>query len=424
MLNNKIILVLRIKPFLYLWLAEVFSQIAFNMVNFILLLLVFKLTNSNIAVSGMVLSFTFPAIVFGLLAGVYVDRWNKKSVLFFTNGLRAILLIFLAFFHTNIFIIYPVAFFSSVITQFFIPAETPMIPLVVKKELLFPANALFGLGLYGSIFIAYLLSGPFLLIFGQKYIFLVLALFFFLALIFVSLIQIPKSIKQKLQEKKSEISLIGDIKKAISLIAKTKKIYESLLLLSLVQIIILILATIGPGYASQILNIKIDEFPILIVSPIALGMIAGAIIISNYFHKHSKQIILTIGILLGGATIFALPYGSKVASRSFIHNLNAFLPAVLTIDILHIMIFLAFVLGFANALVFVPSNTVLQEETTDEFRGKVYGALNALVGVLSIFPIVIVGELADILGVGKVLTGIGISLILIGIARFTFIVRN
>lgn len=418
MTNNRILKVLCIKPFLFLWLAEVFSQIAFNMVNFVLILLIFKLTNSNFAVSALVISFTIPAIFFGIIAGAYVDRWNKKSVLFLSNILRAIILILLSFFHENVIYIYPLAFISAVVTQFFIPAETPMIPLVVKKKDFFlSANALFGLGLFGSILLAYVLSGPFLLIMGQQYIFFVLALFFVLASIFILMIKISKKSEEKIRGEMNGQNLIADVKGALSIIVKTKKIYDSLLLLTLIQIVILVLATIGPGYASQVLNIKVDEFPIYIVTPLVFGLIIGSVIIGNFFEKISKHTLSTIGVFLAGMTIMALPYGSKVTSRPFVTAINEFLPKIMVIDILHIMIFLSVVLGFASSLIFIPSNTVLQEETKDEFRGKVYGALNALVGVSSLFPIIIAGELADIFGVGKVLSGIGVILIFIGMAR-------
>jgi len=90
------------------------------------------------------------------------------------------------------------------------------------------------------------------------------------------------------------------------------------------------------------------------------------------------------------------------------------LPAFLSINIFHIVILLAFLLGIANAFVFVPSNTILQEETSDEFRGKIYGFLNSLIGAVSLLPIIVVGGLADVFGVAKVLIGISISLVIIG----------
>jgi MFS family permease len=81
------------------------------------------------------------------------------------------------------------------------------------------------------------------------------------------------------------------------------------------------------------------------------------------------------------------------------------------------MVVLAFILGFATSLVFIPANTVLQEETSDESRGKVYGVLNTLIGIMSIIPVVVVGGLADLIGVKVVIIGTGIVVLIIAAAR-------
>ena len=422
MRNNRLFAVLKIRPFFYLWMAEIFSQIAINMLNFILIVVAFELTKSNTAVSGIVLSFTIPAIFLGVLAGVYVDKRNKKNILIVTNLIRAFLLIIISFFSTNIFLIYVVFFIISIATQFFIPAETPLIPLLVKKDLLFSANALFGIGIYGSVLIAYALSGPFLIFLKPVYAFFVLSVLFTLAAIFASLIKIPKQKiwLVKARSEKFTISLKDEIKNLFSLMAKTKAIYESLFLLTLSQVLILVLAVIGPGYANQILNIDVDQFPIFFVTPAALGMFLGIFVIGNFLHNKAKSTLVTVGILLSGIGIMLMPYGSKVASKGFVQSINQYLPNLFVIDILHFMVFLAFLVGFANALIFVSSNTILQEKTSDEFRGKVYGALNALVGVFSLFPIILVGGFADLVGVGRVLTGIGVTIIAFGFVRLLF----
>lgn len=387
-----------------------------------LLIIAFKLSNSNTVVSGIVLSFTIPAIIFGIFAGAYVDRWDKKRVLFGTNAIRAILLIILAFSHTNLYIIYILSFVISIVTQFFIPAETPVIPLVVEKNLLLSANALFSMGIYGSILVAYALSGPFLLIFGSQFAFFILAAFFLIAAFFVTLLKIDKK-KEKLIKKQGlsfRLSPTEEIHNAFKMIVKTKEVYGSLFLLTLSQLLILILAVIGPGFASQVLGIKVDELPLFFVTPAAVGMVAGAVILGNFFHNYSRQRLATLGVFLGGLSISLLPYGSKVTSKEIVYTINSYLPHVLTINILHIVIVLAFILGIANALIFVPSNTLLQEKTSDELRGKVYGSLNSLVGIFSLFPIILVGELADNVGVGHTLSGIGLILIILSAIRFLF----
>jgi len=393
--------------------------------NFMLLIIVFKLSKSNAAVSGIVLSFTIPAIIFGVLAGAYVDRWNKKAVLFWTNLIRALLLVPLVFFNSNLFIVYILSFLIATVTQFFIPAETPVIPLLVKKDLLLSANALFGMILYGSILFAYALSSPFLILFGQSYSLLILIILFIFAAFFVSLIKIPKNINQKKYPKLASkeameyfsLNPFKEFKIALNLVAKTRRIYGSLFLLTLSQILILILAVIGPGFAHQVLGIKVDEFPLVFVTPAALGMVVTAIIIGNFFANKSRRKMANLGVFLGGISLLLLPYGSKMASREIVQTINTYLPHIFAINVLHIVIFLAFVLGIANALIFVPSNTILQEETSDELRGKVYGALNSLVGIFSLLPVIMVGELADIFGVSFVLTGIGMLFLLLGCIR-------
>ncbi len=418
-MNNRLFSVLSIKPFLLLWLAEVFSQVAMNMVNFMLIIVAFEIANSNTAVSGIVLSFTIPAIIFGIVAGVYVDRFNKKTVLFSTNIIRAGFLILLAFLHANLGIIYLLSFSMAIVTQFFIPAETPMIPNLVPSEHLLTANALFSMGIYGSIFVAYALSGPFLLLFGNKYSFFILSLLFLTASILISFIKQKKV--EKIEKKVPVVlSMRDEIKAIFHLIKKTKSISHSVFLLTLSQILILVLAVVGPGYARHILHIRVNEFPLIFVTPVTLGMVLGALFIGNYFHNRSRDKMATWGVFLTGVSLLLFPYGSKVASREFVHVINQHLPHLLKINILHIVVVLAFIFGIAMALIFVPSNTIIQEETSDESRGKVYGALNGLVGLFSLFPIILVGSFADVFGVGSVLTGVGVIVIIIWISRLIF----
>ena len=115
-----------------------------------------------------------------------------------------------------------------------------------------------------------------------------------------------------------------------------------------------------------------------------------------------------------------LPYGSKIAARDIVITLNEYLPHILNITSFHLVTVIAFLLGFSNAFVFVPSNTILQEKTADEVRGKVYGVLNTIVGIFSLLPLLIVGGLSDILGVTTVLVGIGICLLGLGVLRTFF----
>jgi Na+/melibiose symporter-like transporter len=120
--------VLRNRPFLLLWLAQAATQIGGNMVLYGLTVIVVSATSSNSAVSALILTFLVPAVLFSAVAGVYVDRLDRRLILVVTNVIRAIafLLIFLA--GGNLLAILLLNVFVSTVTVFFAPAEAAMIP--------------------------------------------------------------------------------------------------------------------------------------------------------------------------------------------------------------------------------------------------------------------------------------------------------
>lgn len=413
MSENLILKTLKIRPFLYLIVSEFFSQFSMNLFNFVLLIIVFSIAKSNTAVSGVVLAFTLPAIFFGVLAGVFVDRWNKKNVLFLTNILRALLVIILALYHDNLLLIYSITFGVSLITQFFIPAETPIIPVLVEKKLLLSANALFGMAMYSSIFFAYALSGALLFLVGKNNMFVLLAILFLIAAFFASIIKIKKKYADSLESRDVSITITQDIKQIVTLIYKTKNLYHALFSLTLAQLLVYVLAVIGPGYAQTVLKIRVENFPLFFITPAIIGMAIATAILGSISHKSSKSTLTKIGLVLLGVAILLMPYGNKVESKEIVHLINIYLPHFLRINVLHIMTVLAFVIGFATAFVFVPANTILQEESSDEARGKIYGFLNTFVGLVSFLPVLMVGSLADIIGVKAVITIIGIIVLVV-----------
>lgn len=412
-MQNPFIKVLSNRSFLFLLISEFFSQFAINLLNFVLLIVVFSLSKSNIAVAGVVLSFTIPSILFGILAGVYVDRWNKKNVLVYTNLLRAVAVFPLIFVSKELALVYLLSFIGSLITQFFIPAEVPIIPHLVKKNLLLSANALFSIGIFGSIIVAYALSGPLLLVLGTVKVFVFITALYAFSAVFAALIRF-----HHVKEGNGlRINVLEELKDAFSLMAKKEKVYHSLFLLTLLQTLILVIAVIGPGYATNVLHIQVEKFPILFVTPAVIGMAVGAIIIGNFLQNKSKQALAKVGLLVFGVIMLVFPYGDFIISQEFVGKLNSFLPSTMSINSIHLMLLMAVVIGFAFSLIFVPSTTILQEETTDRQRGKIYGSLNTLTGAVSILPILGVGVLADFIGVEKVISGIGISVICLALLR-------
>src|SRR3954464_8984964 len=77
------------RPFLLLWLSQAATQIGGNMVIYGLTVIIFDATRSNAAVSALLLTFLVPAVALSAVAGVYVDRLDRRLLLVVTNVLRA-----------------------------------------------------------------------------------------------------------------------------------------------------------------------------------------------------------------------------------------------------------------------------------------------------------------------------------------------
>jgi Na+/melibiose symporter-like transporter len=85
--------IIKNRDFLKLWMAQLLSQTAQQIINFALVLQVHRISGSSTAVSGIIIAFTVPAILFAAIAGVFVERNSKKTMLVITNLARGVMVL-------------------------------------------------------------------------------------------------------------------------------------------------------------------------------------------------------------------------------------------------------------------------------------------------------------------------------------------
>src|ERR1700722_10677863 len=136
--------VLTNKSFFLLWLAQGISNLEDNLTNLTLIILVNAITHSTASIAILVIVIAIPKIVFGLIAGVYVDRWNRKYIMLASDFIRAFLvLIFISAALTHsVLLIYIVAFIQAAIGTFFDPARGALVQVVVPEEQYMEANSI------------------------------------------------------------------------------------------------------------------------------------------------------------------------------------------------------------------------------------------------------------------------------------------
>jgi MFS family permease len=380
-----------------LWYGQIFSQISLNILSFLLMIEIYYLTKSNAAVSLMLFMIGFPAVFFGIIAGVIVEKLDKRKVLFYGNFTRALILILFVLFYDNITILYFLAFLISVVTQFFIPAEAPSIPLLVPQKELLSANSLFTISFYLSTVLGYVFAGPLVNIINFQGSFIVSVILMFISSYFLFLL--PNYDNKIISSKIFEIrSIYSRFQNLIKLIISNSRILQSILLMSYTQVLIAVLSVLAPGFADKVLSIKLTDASVLVMGPAAFGLIVGAFIVGILGKVVLKSKIIYLGLVSNGLILLFL---------SFVENFDNFNIIFIT--------FLLFLLGTCLSFISVPANTVLQEEGDNSSRAGIYGLLTSITGGVALIPVMVSGILADYMGIGKTLLILSILIIFLSI---------
>ena len=146
--------------FRYLWTSQVLSQVAINIMNFLLLLRLFNETGSPIATSMLWVAYALPAILIGPVAAAYVDMVDRRKMLMITNVLQSATIFMYAISHRqSLFLLYGVAMMYSFLNQFYVPAEQATLPAIVRKNHLAHANSLFFITQQAAIILGFGFAG-------------------------------------------------------------------------------------------------------------------------------------------------------------------------------------------------------------------------------------------------------------------------
>ncbi len=136
--------VLGIPDYRRLWAAQGISDIGDALTNLTLLIVVTRITGSTAALAAMAIALAVPAIVIGPIAGVFVDRWDRRRVMLASDLIRAGLVLGFVFVASTdrLWLMYAIAVAHATVGTFFTPSRMAMIPRVVPREGLMAANSL------------------------------------------------------------------------------------------------------------------------------------------------------------------------------------------------------------------------------------------------------------------------------------------
>ncbi len=408
--------VFRNRNFLTLWSGQVFSQIADKIYLVLMIAIIsstFKSPDQTISgwVSAIMIAFTIPAVLFGSLAGVYVDRWKKKPVLVLTNLLRGLLVALIpallwathgwniAGLPVGFYSLLVVTFLVSALTQFFAPAEQAAIPLIVKEHNLLPANSLYTTTMMASVIVGFAVGEPLLAIADN-----VLApldggsgmgkpVLVGMSYAIAGIVLMMMTTDETKVENPEPAHVWSDIKEGLAYLQTQLQVRNALIQLTVLFSVFAALAVLAVRLAEVIPTIRSSQFGFLLAAG-GVGLAVGAVSIGQFGHRFSRP---QLG-LFGSLGMTAMLSGLSLAPEQLWPSLG-----------------LIGGLGFFGAMVGIPMQTTIQEKTPEEMRGKVFGLQNNVVNIALSLPLALAGIAETFLGLRAVF---GLLAMLVALSGF------
>ncbi|MBI4215874.1 MAG: MFS transporter [Chloroflexi bacterium] len=449
-----------------MWIAQALSQTAQNAVFYGLMVLVEKRTASTLYMGFLISSILLPFALFGVMAGVLVDRWNKKAVLVVTNLLRgAVAFGYIFVLNLSIFLLYPVNILFSAISQFFAPAELAAIPSLVPRRQLIVANGLFNLTLTGSQMAGFILFGPFLVkLIGVEALFFSISAVFVGCSLLVARLPSMRPGQAGLAEEDEAIQMIGgpeqdyvmapnsymdfyseeeayalplviepmerlsheaasrwdlglmlaELKDGWAILRKDRQLSLAIFNLTVIGAVVMIMGMLLPGYVARVLGVH-PEDAVFIFAPAGVGVILGIQWVSRLQVSMDKGLIVNLGLAL-------LALGLLLLGLMGWWEVNMLRTAPVTGPNSYTMIFwvmmVAFIPGIAFAFVNVPAQTVVHERTPAVARGRILAIQLVFVSLASILPLMFLAGLAEVFGPSVAL--ILVALLVLGAALYSY----
>lgn len=391
--------------FRFLWLGQIISDFGDSLTMLSLIILVNQLTGSAAAIATMFIVLLIPHVTVGLVAGVFVDRLDRKLTMVVSDLVRGALVVgFIAVTLLGtadyLWIMYVIGFLQATVGTLFNPARGALIPTVVAKEQLLQANSIsqtsrviFGLLGTASAGIVIGLS-------HEMWVpFVIDSLTFFASALLISRIKAPKYVPQNL-EKVNVRAIFGQLGEGMKIITKSRTLTGTLVGLGV--------SLFGLGAVNALM------IP-LIINDMKLPTTWFGVI----------EFAQTAGMILSGGLVAVM--AAKLKPTTLVSGSLALLGIVIgAIAIASNLIVLGVIL-FAAGLLVTPiqagTSTIMQTAVDNHARGRVGAALNSVMSISQIVSMGIAGTLAELVGVRNVFLGGGVLTLIAGLV-FMLIMRS
>lgn len=422
--------------FLRLWIAQLISQTIQNSTNFASVILLGTQSGSYTAVGGVIIAFSLPMVLFGIPAGVLVDRINKKTVLWVSNIARALAsfgFVISLLINNKAFVpIYILTFFISLIGQFFSPAEGAAIPLLVKKDEIVSALSLFNVTFTISQALGFIIVGPLILQLAPTLLFhhgtelvtftnihflftLVGFLYIICAILTATLPNVrlqPIVGPNANVDEHRIIQIWRSIVETGDVVRHDRGLVIALTELTLGGTVMAIISMIvpTPNFSQQFLGRPPQAAALFIFLPAGIGLVSGSAVMPRIINRIGSAMAEVLGIIGVSSSIVLI----IMVHWIFTHMSPLYWRDSVSYFLLLILLF--FLVGLSMVLITLPAQTAMQHRSPDYIKGRVLSLQGMLQNSAQIVIIPLFGALADMFRLPAAMNILAIFTILLGLS--------
>ncbi|MFQ5831506.1 MAG: MFS transporter [Candidatus Thorarchaeota archaeon] len=389
------------KDFMKILGGQAFSLVGSALVQFALVWWLTLTTGSATVLAIGTIIALLPQIIASPVAGVLVDRWNRRKVMILSDGVAAFMVILLAVLFAmgsaQIVHVYIVMAIRSAIGVFQWPALQASVSLMVPDEHLSRANGLYQT-LSGLAQIAAPPLGALLLVILPIQTILMIDVgTAAMAIVPLLLIRIPQPMKE-LSVEESSSSLQTDIKQGVGFLLGWKGGQFTLFALMIINMILIPATTLIPILA--LIHFSGGPFELAwLQSAMGVGMILGGVTLSMWGGFKRRMVTVVWAVVIAGVAILVV----GLTPSSF------FSMAVGGLLLAGIMIPMA-----SGSLM-----AILQAVVPPDMQGRVFSVIVSLSPLMAPIGLALAGPVADALGASTWFLISGVGIILIGlVGRF------
>ncbi|HOG00031.1 MAG TPA: MFS transporter [Clostridia bacterium] len=382
------------RQFAVIYAGQAFSILGSAAVQFAVIWWLTVQTESAVTLSVSTLAALLPSMLVGPFAGVWIDRYNRRTVMIAADGLIALSSValgaaFLAAGAPPLWFIYAVLFLRGLGNAFHAPAMQAAIPMLVPVEMLTKAGGWGNLVVSLSNMLGPVLGAALMGILPVAAIMLVDVLgaaFAIVCLLFVAIPDIPQT--------GGELNVFSDMKQGFRAMRANKPLMAVFVPLIIMSILYMPLGSLFPllvrtHFMGEAWHNSVVEFVFaggLLVSSLAIGIWGG---------MRRRFLMASLAIcLLGAATLVggALPPGG-------------YWPFVAC----------CFFMGSSGTFMNVPVMAYTQETIAPEMMGKVFSLLMAAMTLAMPIGLLVAGPVSEVVGVDRWFLWSGVALIATGV---------